>query len=241
VTKLRLPSQLRVKQNARAVRLILWLASSAVAFHGQGLKTSPATLRLDSVQGLEVVDGTAEVATYRGRRAVRLLPLPGHPADDSPMAIVTGTDFRDGTIEVDVAGSPATGTDPGNRGFIGLAFRVQDHGSRAEYFYLRPSNGRADDQLRRNLSKQYQSAPDFPWNRLRKENPGLYESYADLEPGVWTKMKIVVSGTKAQLFVNGAAQPCLLVNDLKLGETHGQIALRWLLLKSEGALVLQVA
>jgi hypothetical protein len=38
-------------------------------------------------------------------------------------------------------------------------------------------------------------------------------------------MKIVVSGTKAQLFVNGAAQPCLLVNDLKLGETHGQIAL----------------
>jgi hypothetical protein len=35
----------------------------------------------------------------------------------------------------------------------------------------------------------------------------------------------VVSGTKAQLYVNGADQPCLIVNDLKLGETHGQIAL----------------
>jgi hypothetical protein len=67
--------------------------------------------------------------------------------------------------------------------------------------------------------------PDFPWYRLRKESPGVYESYVDLETGVWTKMKIVVSGTKAQLYVNGAEQPCLIVNDLKLGDPHGQIAL----------------
>jgi hypothetical protein len=67
--------------------------------------------------------------------------------------------------------------------------------------------------------------PDFSWQRLREESPGLYESYVDLQPGVWTKMRIVVSGTEARLYVNGATQPCLLVNDLKLGATHGQIAL----------------
>jgi hypothetical protein len=38
-------------------------------------------------------------------------------------------------------------------------------------------------------------------------------------------MKIVVSGTETSLYVNDAPQPCLIVNDLKLGETHGQIAL----------------
>jgi hypothetical protein len=38
-------------------------------------------------------------------------------------------------------------------------------------------------------------------------------------------MKVVVAGTKARLYINGASQPCLIVNDLKLGETHGQIAL----------------
>ncbi len=38
-------------------------------------------------------------------------------------------------------------------------------------------------------------------------------------------MKISVDGTKAQLYINGAEQPCLIVNDLKLGETHGQIML----------------
>ena len=38
-------------------------------------------------------------------------------------------------------------------------------------------------------------------------------------------MKIVVSGTKAQLYINGATQPCLVVNDLKQGESQGKIAL----------------
>ena len=47
----------------------------------------------------------------------------------------------------------------------------------------------------------------------------------DLEPGVWTKVRIVVNGTKARLYVHGAAQPSLIVNDLKLGPTKGAIGL----------------
>jgi hypothetical protein len=94
---------------------------------------------------------------------------------------------------------------------VGLAFRVQDHGSRFEAFYLRFTNGRAEDQIRRNHAAQYVSAPDFPWFRLRQESPGEYESYVDIEPNAWTRVN--------------AAQPCLIVNDLKLGAGHGQIAL----------------
>jgi hypothetical protein len=141
------------------------------------------------------------------------------------LAALASSDFKDGSIELDVAGFPRQGAPDDARGFIGLAFRVQEKGDRGEYFYIRPTNGRADDQLRRNHSAQYVSSPDYPWYRLRKENPGLYESYVDLEAGAWTHMRIVVSGTKAQLYVNGADQPCLVVNDLKLGETHGRIAL----------------
>ncbi len=140
------------------------------------------------------------------------------------MAVLTDTHFKNGTIEVDVAGFPGTTADAGNRGFVGIGFRVKD-GQKGEYVYLRPTNGRADDQLRRNHAVQYMSLPDYPWNRLRKENPGVYESYADLEPGVWTHMKIEVNGTKARLYINGAPQPCLIVNDLKLGDSEGQIAL----------------
>ncbi|MDR3701847.1 MAG: hypothetical protein P4L56_19515 [Candidatus Sulfopaludibacter sp.] len=120
---------------------------------------------------------------------------------------------------------PAPGVNEAARGFIGIAFRVQSGGSKLELFYIRPTNGRADDQLRRNHSTQYESFPDWPWNRLRQESPGVYESYTDLETGAWTKLKIVVSGTKGSLYVNGAAQPCLVVNDLKLAPAKGAVAL----------------
>ena len=193
--------------------------------YGQAPKATTGTLALDTLNGLEMVDAKAEVVNYRGRPAVHLVPLPNQPKDYSMLAVVSGTDFKDGTIEVDVAGSPRKDADPTDRGFIGVAFRSQERGNRAEYFYLRPTNGRSDDQLRRNHSVQYVSTPDFPWERLRKETPGVYESYADLDAGAWIKMKIEVSGTKARLYLNGADQPCLIVNDLKLGETHGQIVL----------------
>ena len=54
--------------------------------------------------------------------------------------------FRDGTIEVDLAGQPASSAGAAARGFIGIAFRLQDDG-KYEYIYLRPTNGRADDQV----------------------------------------------------------------------------------------------
>ncbi len=117
------------------------------------------------------------------------------------------------------------------RGFAGIAFRVAD-ATRLECFYLRPTNGRADDQLRRNHSTQYISHPDYPWFRLREEAPGAYESYVDLVPGEWTKVRIEVEGTTAQLFVHGSEQPALIVNDLKLGDSRGQVAL-WIGLGTE--------
>ncbi|MGH7580035.1 MAG: hypothetical protein ACREM9_07680 [Gemmatimonadales bacterium] len=174
----------------------------------------------------EVVNGRAEIVTYRGVRALKLVPSPESAGKDEDMlAILEGPEFKDGTIELDVSGAPRPGSPPGARGFIGVSVRTGEHGEWSEIFYLRPTNGRADDQLRRNHAVQYVSHPDFPWYRLREESPGVYESYADLEPGVWTKMRVEVAGTTARLYVNGASQPCLVVNDLKRGDRPGRIAL----------------
>jgi hypothetical protein len=193
---------------------------------GQNTKTATTPVALDSKTAFETVNGKVEIVTYRGRRAVRLAPPSGQEmVDGSMLAILPGTDFKDGTIELDVSGAPRQGAEPGAKGFIGVAFRVQPHGAHAEYFYLRPVNARLEDQLVRNHSVQYVSPPEFTWERLRKETPGVYESYVDLEPGAWTRIKVVVSGTKARLYVNNATQPCLVVNDLKLGDNRGQIAL----------------
>ena len=177
---------------------------------------------LSSLSELELHHVEAKLVTHHGRRAVRLVEQ-GEPTD--AIAILSGSDFEDGVIETEIAGIPRKDAPQDMRGFVGLAFRVQPDASRFECFYLRPTNGRADDQLRRNHSTQYISHPDFPWYRLREESPGVYESYTDLVPGAWTPIRVVVSGIRAHLYVNGAEQPCLVVNDLKLGKTRGQIAL----------------
>jgi hypothetical protein len=174
----------------------------------------------------EVVNGHTELVTYRGVRAVKLVPAPEADGKDEDMlALLDGADFKDGTIQLDVAGAPRPGMPADSRGFIGVSFRTGAHGAWSEVFYLRPTNGRVDDQLRRNHAVQYASDPEFPWYRLRKESPGVYESYADMEAGAWTTMKIEVAGTKARLYVNGASQPCLVINDLKHGDRAGRIAL----------------
>ena len=168
-------------------------------------------------------NATVAPANFKGRSAVQVIADP-NAANATSYALVKDVKFRDGTIEVDLAGQPAAGAGSGARGFIGIAFRLHDDG-KYEYIYLRPTNGRADDQVRRNHSTQYSSHPDFEFARSRKEAPEKYESYVDLQPGVWTKYRIEVEGSNARLYVHGAEQPCLLVKDMKLPVREGAVAL----------------
>ena len=184
------------------------------------LPTLAAWAQAIPVADLELRKLDASVVVYQGKEATRLLNREG-----GGLALLKNSAFQEGTIEVALAGRPAAGSFADARGFVGMAFRVANGGSRYECIYLRPTNGRADDMARRNHSTQYTSEPDWPWDRLRKESPGIYESYVDLEAGAWTTYRIVVRGTRAELYVDGAKQPCLIVKDLKLGNTAGAIAL----------------
>jgi hypothetical protein len=142
-------------------------------------------------------------------------------ANKPTFARVKNINFTNGTIEVNVLSRLLKNASPSARGFIGVAFRIDDTNSKFECIYIRPTNGRADDQVRRNHSVQYMSYPDFQFDRLRKEAPEKYESYADMGLDEWIKLKIVVKGVQARLFVNDSKQPVLVVNDLKLGESAG--------------------
>ncbi|NOT28948.1 MAG: hypothetical protein HOP15_00710 [Planctomycetes bacterium] len=215
--------------------LAVVLLSQAAHHFAQGAPSARA-IPLDSTTGLEVRNGRVLQVEHRGRRALKLAPLAGHEhdVDQEMVAVLTESDFQDGVIELDVAGARRQGYATDNmsafKGFIGVSFRIQ--GDKAERFYLRPENARLDDQLFRNRTTQYESDPEFPWQRLRAEAPGAYESYVDLEPSAWARIRIEVSGAKARLFVNGATQPCLVVNDLKHGVSRGKIAL-WTRISSE--------
>ena len=181
---------------------------------------------LDSIKGMRLVNVIAEPATYKGKKALKVSEPPANTADREDKLVILPLEFENATIELDVAGALAqSAIFAGARGFVGVAFRVAADLKRFECIYLRPTNPRSNDQVRRNHSAQYISYPDYPWHKLRKEEPEKYESYVDLGPGEWTKVKIVVAGTKATLFVHGNEQPTLIINDLKNGESKGALAL----------------
>jgi hypothetical protein len=186
---------------------------------------------LESADHLRLHNLTAEPASLQGKKGLRLTAsqdvlrrlegmTPEEEARVQYLAVIDNVAFADGVIEVEVAGEPAPGASEGARGFVGIAFRVQEELRTFDSFYLRPTNGRAEDQERRNHTVQYASHPDWPWFRLRKETPSKYEAYVDMVPGVWTKLRIEVRGDRGRLFVHDQKQPTLIVNDLK-SRTHG--------------------
>jgi hypothetical protein len=191
---------------------------------------------LATTQGLRLQNVRAQVVTHATKRGLRVTTDPdalrraeGLPSGQSQferLAVIEGTDFANGVIEAEIAGAPAPDAPEGARGFVGIAFRVQPDLRTYDAFYLRPTNGRANDQVRRNHSVQYISHPDWTWNRMRQETPKKYESYVDLVPDAWTRIRIEVRGDTARLFVHGQSQPTLIVNDVKSGAAaRGAIAL----------------
>ena len=186
---------------------------------------------LQGIDGLVLHNVAAAPATLHGKNGVRVTisdAAKQQQGQVDTLARLKDVEFTNGVIDVELAGAPAPDAPEGARGFVGIAFRLLPDNKTYDAFYIRPTNGRADDQERRNHSAQYISHPAWTWSRLRKETPSKYESYVDLEPGVWTKVKIDVRGNVARLFVHDNQQPTLIVNDVKTGANgKGAVAL-WL-------------
>lgn len=126
------------------------------------------------------------------------------------MAWLVGSDYSEGTIEFDVRGANKPG-----QSFVGVAFHgVNDTTFDAVYF--RPFNFMNPDTSRLTRAVQYICMSAFPWERLRRETPGKYESAVNPvpDPDGWFHARIVVEGRKVRVFVDNAKEPCLVVDQL---------------------------
>jgi len=199
---------------------MLNLNAQVVRFEKDKLEPINVFMSLEKLMGKDVVKVTKNPALKE--------------VDQATFVKIKGTNFQNGTIEVSVLSRLLPDANELARGFIGVAFRINEDNTKFESIYIRPTNARADDQIRRNHTIQYFSFPDFPFMRTRKETPEKYESYADMALNEWIKIKITVKNSKAQLFINDAGQPCLIVNDLKHGtDSSGAIGL-WVDVGTEG-------
>ncbi len=204
------------------------LASSIPTFaENQTIDLSTATTKATNV--------AMKPVEISGQRVLVVTKDPAITAFDEPTFVkLAGRDFKNGTIEVKVMSKLLKDAPDFARGFIGLAFRINEDNSKFECIYVRPTNGRAEAQLRRNRTVQYFSYPDFKFDRLRKEAAGEYETYVDIGLDEWISLKIEVKDEKARLYVNGSKQPVLIVNDLKQGAgSAGDVGL-WVDVGTEG-------
>ena len=192
------------------------------------------TIRFNSKQ-LEAVNVSMSIEKLMGKDVVRVIKDSSVKGVDEPTFVkIRGVEFSNGTIELKVLSRLTKNAPENARGFIGVAFRISDGNTKFESIYVRPLNARADDQVRRNHSIQYFSYPDYKFDRLRKESPERYESYADMEMNTWITLRIKVKGRQAKLYIDNNKQPSLLVNDLKHGDgLAGAIGL-WVDVGTEG-------
>lgn len=217
------------------VAIVIWVALLAPHVPAQRARPDNTQRATPNITRLEAVSVSMSTASYGGKSAIRLTKDPAVSEVDEPtFAKLKDVNFRNGSIEVKVRSRLLPNAPESARGFIGVAFRIDERNSKFECLYLRPTNGRAEVQLRRNRSTQYFSYPDFKFDRLRKEAPGEYESYVDIGLDEWIDLRIEVRGTKARLFVNKAKEPVLIVNDLKHGpDLSGAVGL-WVEVGTEG-------
>ncbi len=94
--------------------------------------------------------------------------------------------MQDGDIDVDLRGRDLL-----QKSFVGIACRIGLDGS-AQVVWLRPFNFRSPDPLRRSHSLQFAAHPDYPWDRLRREQPGVFETELTPapDPSAWIHMHI---------------------------------------------------
>ena len=116
-------------------------------------------------------------------------------ASGNGVAWVEGTDFRSGTIEVDIRGQEAI-----QQSYVGVAFHREDDNT-YEAVYLRPFNFRAQDPARKQHAVQYISLPKFDFQDLRDQFPEEFENPVDasIVPTDWVRLRVVVEGSKVQI------------------------------------------
>jgi RNA polymerase sigma factor (sigma-70 family) len=196
---------------AAAVVLVLITASLTTALIGA--RTGAMIARPEDIVRRNgwIVDGrNVQSVVHRGQSAVDFDSQPGQG-----IAWREGFTISEGVVEADIAAIT---------GHVGLAFWVQDS-QHYSAIYFRPQN-RPEDPFSGAHGVQYVALPQYGWERLRGEKPGIYENSVSLpaaDSGVWFHVRIEISPAQVRAFVDDSTMPCLVVNNLLTTNTTGSV------------------
>lgn len=138
-----------------------------------------------------------------------------------------GSDFQNGTIELDIKGKNKIGAS-----FVGVAFNGKNN-SIFDVVYFRPFNFQNPEK--QNHMVQYIAMPHLDWKALRENHPGKYETHIAPAPvpNDWFHVKLEINYPKVDVYVNRSATPTFTVEEQINVSGHGKIGL-WVGESSEG-------
>ncbi|MBR2683484.1 MAG: hypothetical protein IKE22_09495, partial [Atopobiaceae bacterium] len=151
-----------------------------------------------------------------GEQLIRVVkPEENTEPDVATYARLVGSDFHDGTIELDVRARLMHWADIDCRGFIGIVFRASEADDRFEGFYVRPRNGRSCTEPQRRIhTMQYFSYPGYTFAYFREREIGDYEAKANIDMDEWVHIKAEVTGASAKFYVDDMETPALVVDEM---------------------------
>jgi hypothetical protein len=184
----------------------LWLVRSAFSFFAASCFW--AATPVASAQAIKIAMAAEHWQTETGVFE-KIQGMDALALHDGGLAIAKGVTLRDGTIEFDAQ--------PLVMG-AGLAFRQRDNDT-FESFYIRPT-GKCS-QAANCLQYSPQTHGVLLWDLYPE-----YQSAAPIRDGEWNHIKIVVSGRRMNVYVNGGSSPSLQVGHLEGDTAEGGLALQ---------------
>lgn len=137
--------------------------------------------------------------------------------DENTYAKLKDIKFRNGIIKVKMLSRLLPNAPDFARGFIGIVFRVNEDDSEFESYYVRPTNGRHPDPIRRSHGSQYFSFPGYTFSYFREFGIDKYEAPVDIDLDEWIDLKAIFKDEYAEFYVNDMDKPSLIVDKLKHG------------------------
>jgi hypothetical protein len=183
---------------------VVVLAVNCLKLHAQHISFSAAS-------DFEVINRSISIENNSDKTKLHIDAAAG-----AGIAWIKHTNFSTGTIEFDTKGKDAV-----QQSFIGVAFHALND-SAYDCIYFRPFNFNIADTARQNHSVQYISMPQYDWEYLRTNFPGVYEHSLNskIEANSWFHVKVVIAENRILVYVNNKSETCMSVkpiNNYKTG------------------------
>lgn len=145
--------------------------------------------------------------------------------DENTYVKLKDISFNNGIIEVKMLSRLLEDATDFARGFIGIAYRINEDDTKFESFYVRPTNGKqCQDPIRKAHGCQYFSYPKYTFAYFREHQITRYEAPVDIDLNEWITLKAIIENEHARFYIND--QLVLIVNDMKHGaDLKGSIGL----------------